>query len=161
MFYTNSKREIMYFGFEYGEIITRLKADPNKAIQTLNDLFELLLKAWTKETAYPSCQNDPNFDINNDPTYGQCAITATLVYDLFGGSIHKVNLPGGGTHYFNRIDGKYIDLTSDQFTLYGIPLAYEPNQEIDRTYCGRNPNTLARYRLLAGRVAEEIAKAET
>lgn len=81
-----------------------------------------------------------------------------MVYDLFGGSIHRVNVSGGGTHYFNKIDGKYIDLTSDQFTLYGIPLAYEPNQEINREYCGKNPNTLARYRLLASRVAEEIKK---
>ena len=160
MFYTNSNREISYFGFEDGEEIKRKHPDPSKAIQSLNDLFGLLLKAWSKETAYPSSQKDPNFNIDNDPTYGQCAITATLVYDLFGGSIHKVNVSGGGTHYFNRINGRYIDLTSDQFSLYGIPLSYEPNQKISREYCGKNPNTLKRYKLLVKSVADEIARME-
>lgn len=33
-----------------------------------------------KDTAYPSCRKD--FDRENDPTYGQCAIMATLAYDI-------------------------------------------------------------------------------
>lgn len=84
----------------------------------------------------------------NDPTYGQCAITATLVYDLFGGTIHKLKVDGGGTHYFNKINGHYIDLTSDQFDLYDIPLEYVPNEVVPREYCGMNADTKRRYQLL-------------
>ena len=41
-----------------------------------------------------------DYDYDNDPTYGQCAITASLVYDLFDGTIYKLKVDGGGTHYF-------------------------------------------------------------
>ncbi len=114
-------------------------------IVTLLDLFAVLEKCWSKETAYPSCQADWGPD---DPSYGQCAITATLVHDMFGGSIHKIRADGGGTHYFNKIDGRYVDLTREQFDLYDLPVNYEPNQEIGRQYCGQNRNTYERYRQL-------------
>ena len=91
-------------------------------------------------------QNDYIHD--EDPTYGQCAITATLVHDLFGGTIHKIRVDGGGTHYFNKINNHYIDLTSDQFELYNIPLKYEPNEEVPREYCGKNADTLKRFNLM-------------
>lgn len=157
MFETESGRPIDYFGSEFGDEITRKDGDPTKRIQSLNDLFNLLLKSWERATAYPSCQKDPDFNLANDPTYGQCAITATLVYDLFGGTIHKIRVSGGGTHYFNKIDGNYIDLTRDQFDLYHIPVAYEPNTEIDRGYCGKNKNTYQRYLKLAENISKQIS----
>lgn len=91
-------------------------------------------------------------------TYGQCAITATLVYDLFGGTIHKLKVDGGGTHYFNKINGHYIDLTSDQFDLYDIPLEYVPNEVVPREYCGKNADTNRRYQLLVDFVDKWILK---
>lgn len=153
MFQTESGREIIYYGSEYAESIRR-KGDKNIQIETIDDLFPLLLKAWCRETAYPSCQKD--YDKENDPTYGQCAITATLIYDMFGGTIHKVRVSGGGTHYFNKIDGHYFDLTRDQFDLYDLPLDYEPNEEIPRAYCGKSPDTLKRYRLLVQRISRAL-----
>lgn len=114
-------------------------------ITTLLELFAVLEKCWSKETAYPSDQADW---VPNDPSYGQCAITATLVHDMFGGTIHKIKVAGGGTHYFNKINGQYIDLTREQFDLYDIAVKYEPNQEVPREYCGRNKNTLERYKQL-------------
>ena len=154
MFKTNSGRKITYYGQEYGDEITRKSQSNNNKINTLNELFGILLKAWYRDTAYPSAQKDPEYNKDNDPTYGQCAITATLVYDMFGGTIHKIRVDGGGTHYFNKINGHYIDLTSDQFELYNIPVKYEPNQEMGREYCGKNTDTLKRFNLLK----EEIAK---
>ena len=71
-----------------------------------------------------------------------------LVHDMFGGTIHKIRVSGGGTHYFNRINGEYVDLTREQFDLYGLPVNYEPNQEIPREYCGKNKDTYERYRQL-------------
>jgi hypothetical protein len=84
--------------------------------------------------------------------YGQCAITAMLVFDMFGGSIHRIRVDGGGTHYFNKIDGHYIDLTREQFDLYDIPVSYEPNDLIDRKYCGKNANTQERYKRLINNI---------
>lgn len=94
--------------------------------------------------------------VQNDPTYGQCAITAMLVYDMFGGTIHRIRVDGGGTHYFNKINGNYIDLTIEQFDLYNIPVSYEPNEEIDRKYCGKNADTQKRFELLIRRIAEYL-----
>lgn len=110
---------------------------------------------WCKDTAYPSCQNDYNQE--NDPTHGQCAITAILVHDMFGGTIHRVRVSGGGTHYFNQINGHYIDLTSDQFDLYHIPLKYDINEQIAREYCGKNPDTLKRYKLLVKLIYDRVS----
>lgn len=123
-----------------------------KGINSLDDLFKLLLKCYCKKTAYPSCQNE--YDSYNDPTYGQCAITAMIVNDYFGGTIHKIKVDGGGTHYFNKINNIYYDLTSDQFTLYNIDISYEPNEEVPREYCGKNPDTKKRYELLLEKIKE-------
>lgn len=153
MFQTESGREIFYYGDEYSKSIQRQNGK-NVRIKNIDELFALLLKAWCRETAYPSCQKD--YDKENDPTYGQCAITATLVYDMFGGTIHRVRVSGGGTHYFNKIDGHYYDLTRDQFDLYDLPLDYEPNEEIPRDYCGKNADTLKRYHLLVRRISNEL-----
>ncbi len=79
-----------------------------------------------------------------------------LVYDMFGGSIHRIKNREGGTHYFNKIDGHYIDLTINQFDLYNIPVAYEPNEEIDRKYCGKNADTSKRYQLLIKRITDKV-----
>lgn len=134
-FKTKSGRYITYYGEELGEKIL-VKNHKYKNINNLNDLFSILLNVWCKDTAYPSCQGD--YIKDEDPTYGQCAITATLVYDLFGGTIHKIKVDGGGTHYFNKINGNYIDLTRDQFDLYDIDINYETNIDVPREYCGKN-----------------------
>ncbi len=85
-------------------------------------------------------------------------ITATPVCDMFGGTIHRVRVSGGGTHYFNKINGHYIDLTSDQFDLYQIPLIYDINEQIPRKYCGKNADTLKRYKLLVKLIAYVTSK---
>lgn len=144
-FKTLSGRTIHYYGEEFGDKI-KAKSDVYKDVETLNDLFGALLNCWERKTAYPASQAD--YDKLNDPTYGQCAITATIVHDLFGGTIHKIRVSGGGTHYFNKIEGHYIDLARDQFDLYNIPVDYEPNEVVNREYCNKNANTLERYTLL-------------
>jgi hypothetical protein len=50
----------------------------------------------------------------SNPARGQCNVTALLVNELFGGEILKPPLPDGD-HFYNRIDGKRIDLTDSQF----------------------------------------------
>lgn len=140
-----------YYGEECGDL--KRKKPGNPKLETLNDLYNILRECWCKETAYPSCQSEW---VPNDPSYGQCAITAMLVYDMFGGSIHRIRVNGGGTHYFNRIDGHYIDLTIEQFDLYNIPVSYEPNEEMDRKYCGKNADTQNRFELLIKLISEKV-----
>lgn len=106
-FKTISGRNIYYYGEEFGDTI-QVKNSVYEEIKTLNGLFGILLKCWDKETAYSASQAD--YIKDNDPTYGQCAITAIIVNDMFGGTIHKIKIEGGGTHYFNKIEGHYIDL---------------------------------------------------
>ena len=153
-FNTNSGRNIYYYGEEFGDSIKSINGNEFSNIKTLNDLFAILLKSWKRETAYPSCQRDPQYNLDNDPTYGQCAITAIIVYDLFGGTIHRIRVNGGGTHYFNKINGHYIDLTRDQFDLYNIPVSYEPNETMNREYCGKNPDTAKRLEILLSNMKE-------
>ena len=122
MFTTNSGRFISYYGREHTLDIQRQDRN-NSTIGTIDQLFNVLLNVWCKETAYPSCQKD--YDYDNDPTYGQCAITATLVYNLFGGTIHKLKVDGGGTHYFNKINDHYEEFIGNRQYKTGcsIPLS--------------------------------------
>lgn len=145
--------ERKFYGEEYAAIKRKKAGDPR--IQTLGGLYEVLRQCWKKETAYPSCQAEW---VESDPTYGQCAITVMLVYDMFGGTIHRIRVSGGGTHYFNKIDGHYIDLTREQFDLYNIPVDYEPNEQMDRQYCGKNADTKKRYDLLVQNIAQFLKK---
>ena len=149
MFKTKSDRDITYFGRENTKDIRKVCPLFEK-INTVDDLFELLLDAWCRETAYPSCQDEYCFEEN--PTSGQCAITAMLVYDIFGGTIHKIHFECGGTHYFNKINGKYIDLTSDQFFGFGYVIDYEQNEEVPVEYCCKSKNTVKRFILLSERL---------
>ena len=113
-----------------------------EGITTLDTLYAVLRQAWRAETAYKECQPDWQ---PSDPTYGQCAVTACLVSDMFGGSIHKINLKEGGTHYFNKLNGQYVDLTREQFTLYNYQIQEEPNKEIPRRLCCTGRDAKRRY----------------
>lgn len=145
MFKTKSGRDIDYYGSNFIKNISKI-SNEYMMINSIDELFEQLLSVWCKDTAYPICQKD--YIQDNDPTYGQCAITAMLVYDIFGGEIYKIRVEGGSTHYFNKINGNYIDLTRDQFDLYDIFISYEPNELVSRDYCGKNKDTLKRFNLL-------------
>lgn len=142
-----------YYGEEYGSMKRLKEGDPR--LQTLDDLYNLLRLSWSAETAYGPYQRDW---IPTDPSFGQSALTAMMVHDLFGGTIHRIRNREGGTHYFNRIDGHYIDLAREQFDLYDLPVDYEPNEEINRKYCGQNPDTHRRYKKLIQNMALFIQK---
>ena len=145
MFKTKSGRDITYYGRENTNDIKKIIQDFDK-INTVDNLFEFLLEVWCKETTYPGCRDGYCYEEN--PTFGQCAITAMLVHDIFGGTIHKIHLEGGGTHYFNKINNKYIDLTSDQFFGFGYVIDYKTNEKVSVEYLYKNLNTYLRFNLL-------------
>ncbi len=73
---------------------------------SLQDLAAALDEAWSSGTSTKwTPENPPN---------GQCSVTSLVVQDLFGGEILKMQVPGG-THFYNRIGGKRVDLTISQF----------------------------------------------
>ena len=137
----NDKIRGRYKGENLGEL--RCKPVPQfPGIETLNDLYAVLRKCWRADTAYPNCQKDWK---SNDPSYGQCAITAALVCDMFGGTIHRINVKGGGTHFFNKINGQYVDLAIEQFLLYHQTYKEEPNKEIPRKQTCQGGDSRKRY----------------
>lgn len=93
-----------------------LSHDEKNLLETIliNTIESSLLKSWGKDTS-----SDPDNWTKENPAWGQCAVTALIVNDYFGGKLLWANaaLPDGRniSHYFNNIDGKEIDLARRQF----------------------------------------------
>lgn len=73
-------------------------------------LREILENIWSKETAYPLSLKK-GFQTKSR---GQCYVTSLLVKKLLGGKVLEGKVKGE-RHYWNKIDGREIDLTSDQY----------------------------------------------
>jgi hypothetical protein len=85
---------------------------------TLTDLEVAMRESWSLETCDPT---DAQSWTPQNPSLGQCAVTALVVHDLVGGQLleaevfHADGSPQG-FHYGNRLAGLDIDLTRAQFT---------------------------------------------
>lgn len=112
-------------------------------IQTLKDT---LLLTWCAKTAQgewtPKC-----------PSLNQCAVTALVVQDYFGGDLLRCKMTNGNSHYWNRLpDGTEEDLTADQFLLIEDKLLKEDFVIRPRDYVLSFPSTTTRYQLLKQRI---------
>lgn len=111
-------------------------------LDDLADLERALHGAWTADTAA-----DRNQWLRNQtrPETGQCAVTAMVVQDRFGGDLLRV-VNDGDSHYYNRLpDGREVDLTRGQFDTWA------PSEEPavrPRSYLEGNEGTMRRYQLL-------------
>lgn len=73
----------------------------------------VIIRAWSKETASPFSADAWTED---NPSLGQCAVTALLVHETMGGYIMRTVVPGFGSYYYNVLpDGSVCDLTRGQF----------------------------------------------
>ena len=81
-------------------------------IRTPLDLYNILLRFWCADTCAPRMRDKWTKD---NPTLGQCSITAFLVQDLFGGEVYGVLREGGNYHCYNKVVEFIFDLTSEQF----------------------------------------------
>jgi hypothetical protein len=82
----------------------------------MKEFKQKLLTAYSSETAHPSFPWSPE-----NPTAGQCAITALLVYETYGYDIYEVKVKRS-RHFFNKTpEGEIVDLTAEQF---GTPVSY-------------------------------------
>ena len=91
----------------------------------------------------------------DNPTLGQCSVTAFLVQDLFGGTVYGVPLPDGGFHCYNVVGSCVFDLTSEQFT--GQTLVYEGNPEQSRDVHFSKEEKYQRYLLLRDRLYQSFS----
>ena len=121
----------------------------------INELKEILLKSWSKETCSPGLRDSWS---KENPSLGQCAITSMIVHDMFGGKIMRC-MTSTGSHYYNMIDNKVVDLTVEQF-LGKIP-NYVSGVERTEEYLLSNEDTKKRYLMLANEVAYYIRLANS
>jgi hypothetical protein len=66
-----------------------------------------LLQCWSEKTS--------SLWTAGNPARGQCGVTALAIHDRFGGEILKTRSSDGRWHFYNSIDGRRYDFTSDQF----------------------------------------------
>ncbi len=98
-----------------------------KGINTPLDLYYALLSVWCADTCAPRLRQE--WSVQN-PTLGQCSITAFLAQDIFGGKVFGILLDDGNYHCYNNVDGHIFDLTSGQFA--NRELLYDCSNEQSR-----------------------------
>jgi hypothetical protein len=79
------------------------------------ELKAAITKCWRRETS-----DDPRRWSHNNPAHGQCAVTALIVQDFFGGELlcASINLT---PHYWNLLPNRReLDLTREQFKMVFI-----------------------------------------
>ena len=105
--------------------------------------------AWCKETAHPSYQAKWS---KENPSAGQCAVTALIAQELIGGDIYSCKV-GRCSHFVNMVDGKVKDFTAAQF---GDPsnVKYVEGSFKKRTRASllKNKDVKERYELLNSRM---------
>jgi hypothetical protein len=80
---------------------------------------QALEQSWSEKTSV--CYNPESAPLS----YGQCAPTAIVVFETFGGEILRTEVPKWDgsliRHFYNRIDGQRHDFTGDQFNIPDDP----------------------------------------
>jgi hypothetical protein len=107
----------------------------------LAELSATVERAWTRGTSA-----DPvNWSAQNK-AWGQCAVTALLVQDCFGGELQRGKV-GTLSHYWNVLpSGEEVDLTRHQFA-DDVEISHIETRS--RDYVLSDPETARRYRKLA------------
>lgn len=105
-----------------------------------------IYSAWDSSTAFPM----PTCDfLRNDRAIGQCAVSAVLLQDYFGGEIKKGIVNGLFKHYWNVIDGERLDITASQFC---PPITITDEKNASRENLLTDSSFYQRYSILKSRV---------
>lgn len=110
----------------------------------IESIKEILLECYSK---FKIKWNDDNKYLD------MCAIISLIINDYFGGNICKVNVDGI-SYYFNLIENKIIDLTSDQFD---FDIDYKNHQIVDREKI-LTGDTKDRYNVLKEKLLNRLLK---
>ena len=119
----------------------------HRVSQNILALYDDVRCAWCAETCAPRMRADWSKD---NPSLGQCSITAFLVQDLLGGRVYGIPLENGGVHCYNVVDDVVFDLASEQFG--DQVLNYEGNPEQFREDHFSDQDKYERYLLLKQRL---------
>ncbi|HEY5318492.1 MAG TPA: hypothetical protein VIJ20_10955 [Solirubrobacteraceae bacterium] len=126
-------------------------------LRSLAQIDELVRSCWSLETCDPADAADWSPE---EPSRGQCGVTALVLQDLLGGELllAEVRREDGsrqGLHYWNRLGGGVeIDLTRDQFSCGEV--IGEP-QVIPRPADITSGRMAGQYRVLAERVTRRVS----
>ena len=146
------KKQYRFYGWQNADRVVKEGTLPGAT--TPLDLYDRLEKAWCAETCAPRLRGEWSED---NKTAGQCSITAFLAQDLFGGEVYGVDLPSGGVHCYNVVDGVLFDLASEQFG--DVVLDYSKGYVQSREKHFADRDKYERYLLLKGRL-ENICSPE-
>ncbi len=111
-----------FYGWEQADVSA--VTNEYSSIHTPAELYDALLKIWSSDTCAPRMREKWS---EENPTLGQCSITAFLAQDIFGGKVYGILRPDGNYHCYNVIGDCIFDLTSEQFG--DEKLCYENNPE--------------------------------
>ena len=111
------------------------------------NLYLILRQLWSADTCAPRMRDRWSAD---NPTLGQCSITAFLAQDIYGGKVFGVPLRDGNFHCYNVVGDNVFDLTSEQF--FPEKLSYEDNPEQSREVHFYKAEKFERYKLLKERL---------
>ena len=135
------RKEYRFYGWEHADAVPVSSDYPG--ICDPRDLYDVLSEVWSAETCAPRMRKDWSED---NRTLGQCSVTAFLAQDIFGGKVYGIPLADGGFHCFNAVDGRFFDLTSEQFP--GEKLSYRNQPEQQRYEHFRKEEKRQRYEQL-------------
>lgn len=121
-----NEKKYNFYGHENASKVTAPKNE--YGVITPLDLYDRLLNIWSVNTCAPRLR--PKWSPEN-PTLGQCSITAFLAQDIFGGDVYGVKSESG-IHCYNVVGGISFDLTSEQFGEKAKDLDYTPILKQDR-----------------------------
>ena len=129
---------------------------------TVAHVARALRRSFARDT---SCK--PSGWSAENPAFGHCLVAALVVQDYFGGLIVCADLSGHyrdgssafSSHYWNRIDGRNLDVTRRQFSPW-FPYREMLRDEEDIHVVNREleigPLTHDTYRMLAARVRRHL-----
>lgn len=120
---------------------------------TIENIQKLLLECYSKDLCYPKLRY--NWSENNK-CFDMCVVTSLIINDYYGGYICKIYVDGV-SHYFNLIENKIIDLTSNQFK---HEIDYKDYQIINRENI-LTEDTLYRYNILKEKLINKLLKPKT
>jgi hypothetical protein len=114
---------------------------------TMDELEQALLKSYDKKTAHRKYKGKWTPE---NPAYGQCVPTSLLVQHFYGGEIYKHK-----DHYYNFIDGEFVDLSASQLKEpFDYPAGKPKQPALEQS------QTLERFKLLKERVERHLTEAK-
>jgi len=138
--------------YGYKDCDVSVICDEYCGIKDPKDLYDSLKQIWAADTCAPRMRDRWT---KENPSLGQCSITAFLVQDIFGGKVYGVPLNDGNYHCFNVVDGHVFDITSEQFD---YELSYSLEHEQFREVHFSKTEKRERYEILKQRLKEYCEK---